>query len=155
MKKKKKKFLIIGVVAILFISSFPMVIGDNPNFDRDELNNDIINKQGSTKTYYNCRIFISGKCNNVIGPLVWLLGFYCPLLKRTFTINAKGQESEVLSVLIIGINPIQLGVFFDYENIYLFIQRANGVLFWGEKSILFKSNSIFVYCKAQSVTVTI
>ena len=132
-----------------------MVMGDNPNFDRDELNNDIINKQGSTQTYYNCRIFISGKCNNVMGPLVWLLGFYCPLLKRTFSVNANGQESEVLSVLIIGINPIQFGVFFDYENIHLFIQRANGVLFWGEKSILFKSNSIYAYCKAKSVTVTI
>lgn len=157
MKKKRwhNKLLIIGAIFILFISSLPVAIGENYNFIIDESNDNEINNHEKATSYTNCLIFITGKCNDVNGPLVWILGFYCPLFKRTFTINARGEGDEVVNVFIIGSNPFQIGTFFDYENINLLIHRANGLLFWGQKSIISKSNSLFTICRAESVVVTI
>ncbi len=156
MKKEEwhKKLLIIGAIAILFISSLPVVIGNEQNINTNNIDENEINNFTGTTIYSNCLIFISGKCNHVTGPLVWIFGAYCPLFKRTFTINPRGEESEVLNVFIIGTKPFQIGTFLDYENIYLQINRARGLLYWGEKSIISKSNSIFAFCNAESILVT-
>jgi hypothetical protein len=156
MKKKewRNQFLIIGAIAILFISSLPVVIGDNQEFNYNELEENVSNKSTGSTFYSNCLIFVSGKCNDVNGPLVWLIGAYCPLFKRTFTIRARGQGDEALNVFIIGTQPLQIGTFYDYENIRLTITRARGLLYWAEKSIISKSNSLFAFCNAESILVT-
>lgn len=148
------QLFVFGAVAILFISSLPFVVADNSNTVNDEVNEKKIVKAGGTTLYTNCMVFVSGKCNSVSGPLVWILGVYCPLLKRTFTIHARGQQSEALDVFILGTKPFQVGTFFDYENIYIRITRGNGLLYWGQKSIVSKSNSLFAFCKADSVLIT-
>lgn len=156
MKKKewRNQFLIIGAIAILFISSLPVVIGDSQEFITDNFDENKSDNRASSTFYSNCLIFVSGKCNDVNGPLVWLIGAYCPLFKRTFTIYAKGQGDEALNVFIIGTKPLQIGTFYDYENIRLTITRARGLLYWAEKSIISKSNSLFAFCNAESILVT-
>ena len=156
MKKEKwhKKLIITGAVAILFISSLPIVIGNDQNINKDNLDENGIKNFTGTTIYSNCLIFVSGKCNDVNGPLVWLIGAYCPLFKRTFTIYARGQGDEALNVFIIGTKPLQIGTFYDYENIRLTITRARGLLYWAEKSIVSKSNSLFAFCNAESILVT-
>ena len=154
MKKKEcyKQFLTIFTISILFISFLPIVLGYEINIIENDDNEP--NNPEKSLIYNNCIVLINGKCKSVRGPLLWLLGFYYPLLKRSFVIQAMNREDESLSVIILGTSPLQFATYYDYENIYIRITKAKGMFYWGEKSIVTKSDSLLVFCRASSVFVT-
>jgi hypothetical protein len=154
MKKKEclKQLLIVGTVIILIFSSIPSVFGDE--LEKIKSSNDEKETYDSSSVYNNCLVLISGKCKSVKGPLLWLLGFYFPLLKRSFTIQALDREDEALNVIIFGTNPLQIATLYDYDSIYIRITKAKGIFYWGDKSIISKSDSFFVLCRASSVFVS-
>lgn len=151
-KKCFKKVLVIGAICLLTLPSIQVALGDTPGSELNDSNEGNVSNTGGSTHYKNCRIIVFGKCDTVIGPLVWLFGFYCPLTKRDFLIKASGGENESLNVLIFGGG--NFGTYYDYENIIIDLNKANGFLYWFGKSLLFKGNSIFTFCKAQDVWVT-
>lgn len=154
MEKKEsfKQLLIVVIVMILFFSSIPIVVANEPEKIKDI--NDEKETYETSSVFNNCLILIFGKCKTVKGPILWLLGFYYPILKRSFTIQALDREDEALNVIILGTNPLQIGTFFDYDSIYIRLTRAKGIFYWGDKSIISKSDSFFVLCRATSAFVS-
>lgn len=144
-----KKALIIWAICVLILTSFPLALGKSsgPESISSEENN--VSTRDS-KHYSDCKIIISGRCNTVSGPLLWLFGFYCPLLERDFKVEAKGELGEKLNVIVLS--P-EFGTFISYEHIEIDIYSAKGVLYWGGKSIIFNEPRIFAYCNAADVWV--
>jgi hypothetical protein len=142
-----KKVLIIWAICLLTLTSIPLVLGEPSDSESVSSDENIVITRDS-KHYTNCNIFISGRCNTIIGPLFWLFGFYCPLVERDFKVEANGELGEKLNVIVLS--P-EFGSFISYENIEIDIYNAKGVLYWGGKSLIFKEPRIFAYCKAADV----
>ena len=140
-----KKILVIEAILLIIIPTLPIGLSDSS----------CIEKQTSGKTitdhYVDSTILIIGKCNYVRGPLVWIFGLYIPFIKRSFTIKASGEVGEQLNVFIRGGH---FASYIDNENILVDINKASGVLFWGQKSILTDSTRIFARCKAKDIWIT-
>ena len=141
------KKLFICVISLLLISAIPIAMGETLNSIEDYEKN-----PAATDHYSNCFMLIFGKCNTVVGPLVWKLGFYCPLTPRDFLIQANGQDNESLYVIVLGRTS---GAYFSIEDIIIDINNARGIFFWGEKSLFLESNIIFTLCKAENAWITI
>ena len=139
------KKLLICVISLLLISAIPIAIGETLDSNGDYEKNPV-----GTDHYSNCFIWVFGKCNTVEGPLVWKLGFYCPIKPRDFLIQASGQGNESLYVIVLA----PLGAYFSIENIHIDIDNAKGLFFWGGKSLFLNSNIIFVICKAENAWIT-
>ena len=148
MKKEEivMKKLLICVISLLLISAIPIAIGETLDTNEDYEKN-----QAGTDQYSNCFIWIFGKCNTVEGPLVWKLGFFCPLKPRDFLIQASGQDNESLYVIVLDAPS---GAYFSIENIMIDVDNAKGIFFWGGKSPFLNSNIIFVICKAENAWIT-
>ena len=139
------KKIIICAVCLLLLSVTPIVVGDT-NVDENSPTN-----PADIDYYSDCVIWVFGKCDTVDGPLLWKLGFYCPLREKTFIIQATGKENESLNIFI---RDTGMATYFGYENVKIDIRTATGVLFWAAQSILLQGNTIFARCKAREVWVT-
>ena len=73
-----------------------------------------------------------------------------PLFEKDFTIEAKGEVGERISLVVFG---EEFGTFISYENIRLEIHTAKGVLYWGGQSILFNEPWILAYVNAADLWV--
>ncbi|MDH7507476.1 MAG: hypothetical protein QHH15_06825 [Candidatus Thermoplasmatota archaeon] len=140
-----KKFLIIFVVFLIILVQ-PIGLSANNNFEEKRF---II--KTTTDYYSNSIILIIGKCKIVQGPLFWIFGLYIPFFKKSFLIRASGEEGEQLNVMIRG---NKFATYIDVENILIEFNKATGILFWGQKSILTNSLRIFARCKAENIWVT-
>ena len=142
-----KKVLIVWAICLLILASIPLALGESTGSEHNSANEDNVNTRDS-KHYTNCRILIIGRCNTVTGPLVWLFGFYCPLVERNFGIKANGELGEKLNVFVIS--P-EFGSFISYEHIDIDIYNAKGDFYWGEKSLIFNGPTLLISCKATDV----
>lgn len=146
-----KKMFVFGIVCLLLMVSIPVFTDIISASDSNKSEEYQANSSQITKFFRNSIIFVSGSCNKVTGPLIWIFGFYCPLLKRSFFIRALGEEGEKLNVVIKG---DEYATYYDIEDINIQIRRANGILFWGGKSLLVDNSRIIALCKAAEVWVT-
>ena len=145
-----KKF-VICVVSLLIFLTIPAVIGNTVNIEADDINEDNEIMPLGTDHFTDCIIMIIGKCNTVEGPPEWKLGIYYPLEEKDFMIQANGQETEVLHVLVRAASP---SFYFSHENIKVDISSAKGFFFYAGQSLLTEGNTIFVRCTAQEAWVT-
>ncbi len=108
--------------------------------------------QANTDYFSNSVVIIIGKSNTVTTPALWLFGCKLMLNKRVI-VQANGEEGEIINALIF---PSKLGFYFGYEHIYIQMDGAKGLFFWGEKSFLLQKASprIFAICKARDIYVT-
>jgi len=140
------KILVIEAVLLIILPTLPVGLSSNPNFEEKQ-----ISIRPTTDHFTNSIVIIIGKCDVVQGPLIWIFGLYIPLIKRSFYIRANGGQDEQLNVIIRG---SQFASYLDNENIVVEINRATGILFWGQKSILTNSSRIFARCKAENIWIT-
>ena len=133
-----KKCLVICVICVLMIVSFP-------------------NINGELEYYNNSLVFIVGKCNSTkCGSIWWKLGLYIPVVKRNFFIMANNKEEGLINVVVLSINN-GFGTYFNYKEIRVEMYRARGMFYWGGKSLLFNQNNsplVFALCRAKTVYVT-
>jgi len=142
-----KRFLIFGAILLLVLPSIQSAFGNN--IDSNEIN---ITNTSYTEHFTNCIILILGICNEVKGPPLWKLGFYCNILKKDFTINAKGEDVENIHVLIRGSDNFKFIGGKDIINIE--IKGATGLVFWGGKSLIFETTPIIARFKAKDIYLT-
>ena len=140
------KILVIEAILLIILPTLPVGLSDNSNFEEKQ----IISKP-TTDHFTNSIVIIIGKCDVVQGPLIWIFGLYIPFIKRSFYVRANGGQGEQLNVIIRG---SQFASYLDNENIIVEINRATGILFWGQKSILTNSTRIFARCKAENIWIT-
>jgi len=155
MKKKKNfiKFLILGIICILVTASIPIAIGEKaePKSDGSEEAADVTSSE--TFHFSDCFILVNGNCNTVTGPLIWIFGIYCPLLKKDFNINTNNGEDESITVLVFG-QGLQLGAYIGQEYISVDIDGARGILYWADKSVSSPGNRISLFCRAADIRIT-
>jgi hypothetical protein len=150
--KNKKSYKLVIILLSLCLLSIPTVHGAlQGNISKSVVDEEKIENAGDSSYYSNSLILVFGKCDNVVGPLVWLLGFYCPLIKRNFRMFTNDERNETLSAIILG--PGKFGTYLFQENINIDISGARGVLFYFKKSILVNGNNIIAFCKAENIWV--
>ena len=142
-----RRFSITLTVFLLIINSIQVVVGINT----DNKESKIINA-GFTDNFPDCIIIVFGKCNDVTGPILWKFGLYCNFFKKDFTINAKGEESETINIMIRGGGSFKF--LWGKETINIQLKGATGILFWGAKSIIVESPHIIARCQAENVYLT-
>jgi hypothetical protein len=110
------------------------------------------NVQANTDHFTNSVVMIVGKADSVTTPALWLFGFKF-IYNRQVIIQTNGEDGEKINALIL---PSKIGFYFGQENIYIQIQGAKGLFFWGEKSFLLQKSSqrIIVLCKATEIWVS-
>jgi len=108
--------------------------------------------QADTDYFSNSVVIITGKCNTVSTTALWLFGFKIAYNKKVI-IQANGGEGEKINALIL---PSKIGFYFGQENIYIQMEGAKGLFFWGEKSFLLQKSSqrIIAICKATDIWVS-
>ena len=150
--KNKKSYKILIILLTICLLTIPTVHGSLQNNTSGKvIDEEKIENARDSGHYTNSLILVFGKCDNVVGPLVWLLGFYCPLFKRNFRMIADDERNESLNAIIIG-PGLQFGLF-STEKISIDIGGARGVLFYFKKSILVNGNNIIAFCKADNIWV--
>ena len=142
-----RRFLIFGAILLLVLTSIQSAFGNNTDSNKVKTTN-----AGGTEHYTNCIIFIIGICNEVTGPLLWKFGFYCNIIKRDFTINAKGEDGERIHVLIRGEDDFKF--LWGKEIINIELKGAKGILFWGGKSIIMETSPIIARLKVKVIYLT-
>ncbi len=138
-----KRFLIIGTIFLLLLSTIQVVLGNNIYTNEPK----ILNSENN-ESFNDCIILIFGKCNDVKGPLLWKLGFYFNFFKKDFTINANGDIDETINIIIRGGGSFKF--LWGKENININLNSATGILFWGGKSIFIENNFIIARCQADN-----
>lgn len=147
--KNKKSYKIVIILLTICLLTIPSVHGAlQGNISDNRVDEEKSENARDSSHYTNSLILVFGKCDNVQGPLVWLLGFYCPIFKRNFRMIADDERNESLTAMILG--PGQFG-FFSKEQISIDIGGARGVLFYFKKSILVNGNNIIAFCKADNI----
>jgi hypothetical protein len=112
----------------------------------------VSNVQANTDHFTNSVVMIVGKTDSVTTPAWWLFG--CKLIfDKQVIIQANGGDGEKINALIL---PSKIGFYFGQENIYIQMEGAKGLFFWGEKSLFFHNvpPRIFAFCKADDIWVT-
>ena len=142
-----RRFLIFGAILLLVFSSLQAAFGNYIDSNKTKIAN-----ASSNDHYSNCVIIIFGKCNEVIGPLLWKFGFYCNFFKKDFTVNAKGEFGETMNLIVRGGDNFKF--LWGKENINIELKGATGILFWGGKSIIMDNTLIIARCKAKNVYLT-
>ena len=133
----KTGFRIVGLVTAIFclflLSSLPVA-------------------QANTDHFTNSVVLVIGKCNTVSTTALWLFGFKLVYNKQVI-IQANGGEGEKINALIL---PSKIGFYFGYKNIFIQMDGAKGLFFWGEKSLFFHNvpPRIFAFCKAGDIWVS-
>jgi hypothetical protein len=108
--------------------------------------------QATTDHFTDSFVFIIGKSTTVSSTALWLFGFKF-IHNRRVIIQANGEAGEIINALIL---PPKIGFYFGQESIYIQMEGAKGLFFWGEKSLLFQNSSsgIFALCKARDIWIT-
>jgi len=155
MKKKKNfvKFLIFGIICILVTASIPIAIGGKAELKSDGSEETAEVTTSETFHFSDCFIVVNGNCNTVTGPLVWIFGIYCPLLKRNFNILTNNGENESITVLVFG-QGLQLGAYIGQEHISVDIDGARGILYWAGKAASTPGNRISLFCRVNDIWIT-
>ena len=143
----KKRLLTICTFIILFLSTIQIALGENIDNTQPKINKTEINE-----TFDDCIILIFGACNEVQGPVLWRLGLFCNFIKKNFVINAKGEIDENVNLIIRGGGSFKF--LWGKENIFIRLNGATGILFWGGKSIILDTNHIIARCQADSAYLT-
>jgi hypothetical protein len=152
--KRKKSFKIATIFLIICLLAIPSVQSSNrTNIEQKEIDEVNSESTGTNENFQNSIIIVFGKCDRVEGPLVWLLGFYCPLLKRNFRIIANGGQNESLNAIVLGRGS--LGAYFSRETMWIDIRGARGLLFNFDKSILVNGNNVIAICRAENIFINI
>ena len=154
MKERRyfRKYFIIGLICVLVLASVPIAIGENIVAETNKCDEEKL-ESSNTFHFSNCLLLVTGNVDIVTGPLVWLLGVYCPLLKRNFNILASNREGESLNVFIFG-QGLQLGTYLDQEHIFIDINGARGLLYWAGKSWTNPGSAINLICKVNNLWIT-
>jgi hypothetical protein len=142
-----RRLLIFGAVFLVVFSSMHAALGNNIQSNKTKTADTV-----SFEHFTDCVIIMFGKCNEVTGPILWKLGVYCNLLKRDFTINAKGEFGETINLIIRGSDNFKF--LWGKENIKIDLRGATGILFWGDKSIIADNTIIILRCKVKNVYLT-
>lgn len=134
MNIKRRRGVFLGVIFCLFLLNVIPIVHAN------------------TDQFTNSAVIIIGKCNTVTTPALWLFGFKF-LFNKKVIIQANGDVGEKINALIL---PSKIGFYFGHENIYIQMEGATGLFFWGEKSLLLQKSSqrIVAICKAKDILVT-
>jgi hypothetical protein len=105
-----------------------------------------------TDHFTNSMVLIIGRSNSVSSPALWLFGFKF-IYNKQVIFQATGEPGEKISVPIL---PSKIGFYFGHENIYIQMEKAKGLLFWGEKSLFFQNDPprIFAFCTAADILVS-
>jgi hypothetical protein len=134
----KTRYRLIGVFTLTF---FFLLLSAIPNVTAE------------TQEFTNSIIIIVGKTNQVSSTALWLFGFKFMVNKRV-VIQAYSGDGEKINALIL---PPKIGFYLGHENIYIQMNRATGLFFWGGKSLLFQNSDpprIFALCKANYIYVS-
>ncbi|MBE3122281.1 MAG: hypothetical protein IMZ58_08765 [Thermoplasmata archaeon] len=125
--------LVVAIFCLFLLNSMPIV---NANTDH----------------FTNSVVLVIGKCNTVSTTALWLFGFKFVYNKEVI-IQANGAEGEKINALIL---PSKIGFYFGQENIFIQMEGAKGLFFWGEKSLFFHNvpPRIFAFCKAVDIWVS-
>ena len=125
--------LVVAIFCLFLLNSMPIV---NANTDH----------------FTNSVVLVIGKCNTVSTTALWLFGFKFVYNKEVI-IQANGAEGEKINALIL---PSKIGFYFGQENIFIQMEGAKGLFFWGEKSLFFHNvpPRIFAFCKAGDIWVS-
>lgn len=150
-EKYFKNVLIVGAICLLTLPSVQSATVDISSPEKIDIEENCEIDSKGTIYYKDCIVWIYGRCNRVWGALTWIFGFYCPLFKKSFWVQAIGEANESLNVLVRGGG---VGTYYDYDTMLVHFQGANGFMYWGGKSILFSGNQIFMRCKADHVWVS-
>jgi len=129
-----KKGIIIGVIFLMIITLFPTNTAQS-NYYSDGL------------------VIIVGRCNFVESTGLWLFGL-TGIYKREVDFVAHSQDGEVINIMIFS---SEIGFYLSEETISIHMEDTNGLLFSGEKALIFKTNPqrVFAICKAKDIWVTI
>jgi hypothetical protein len=146
------KCLIFLMICVLILSSIPVVLSKTQNLNFENVKDNYCELSSGSFYFTDCLIVITGNVNNVYGPLVWIFGVYCPLLKRSFRVLANNEEGESLNVIVFG-KGVQFGSYLDQEHILVSINSARGFLYWSGKAISNPGNKISLVCRASNVYV--
>ena len=105
----------------------------------------------NTDHFTNSVVLVIGKSNTVSTTALWLFGFKF-VYNQQVIIQANGGEGEKINALIL---PSKIGFYFGQENIFIQMDGAKGLFFWGEKSLFFHNvpPRIFAFCKAGDIWV--
>ena len=153
MKKTFAKCFIFGIICVLITASLPIAIGENAETKSDYSKEAVEVSSSETFHFSNCFIVVNGNCDTVTGPLVWILGVYCPLMKRNFNILCNNGENESINVYVFG-QGLQLGMYRGQEHVIVDINSARGLLYWSAKSITNPGNQISLFCRASGLSIT-
>jgi hypothetical protein len=137
----KKRYRLYGIEAVIIVCCCLLLINLLPV------------AQANTDYFSNSMVIIVGKSNTVNSPvLLWLFGLKF-IVSRRVIVQANGEEGEMINALIL---PSKLGFYFGYEHIYIEMDKATGLFFWGEKSFLLQKASprIVAICRARDIYVT-
>ena len=132
-KNMLKKCLVIGVICLFVLVSFPIA-------------------QADTDYYSDSIVLISGKCNIVTTTGLWLFGLTY-INKKEITIQAQNEDGEKIHVLIF---PPNFAFYFSQENVKIKMESTEGFLFWSQKSLFFNNDSqqVFTICKSGDIWIT-
>ena len=125
--------LVTAIVCLFLLSSLPVA-------------------QANTDHFTNSVVLLIGRSNTVSTTALWLFGFKF-IYNKQVIIQANGGEGEKINALIL---PSKIGFYFGQENIYIQMEGAKGLFFWGEKSFLLQKSSqrIIAICKATDIWVS-
>jgi hypothetical protein len=133
-----KKSLVISVICILIVISFPTT-----NADVDYFNNSIV--------------VLVGKCNTTgCGGIWWKFGLFVPLVRRNFFVIANNEKNESINVAIYSFQD-GFATYIGHKDIIINLNRARGLFYWGGKALLVNHTDpppLFIICRAKSVGVT-
>jgi hypothetical protein len=106
----------------------------------------------NTDHFTNSVVLVIGKCNTVSSNALLLFGFKVVYNKQVI-IQVNGGEGEKINAMIL---PSKIGFYFGQENIFIQMEGAKGLFFWGEKSLFFHNvpPRIFAFCKAGDIWVS-
>lgn len=140
-----KKIFVFVAISMIITTVLPNGLSNRSDFEKKQISTTL------TDYFEDSIVLIIGKCKIVQGPLLWIFGLYIPIFKKSFLIRASGEEDEQLNVIVRG---KQFSAYIDNENIKVEFNKATGILFWGQKSIITNSTRIFARCKAENIWVT-
>jgi hypothetical protein len=138
MQSRVKKSLVIVVISVLILISFPTINADIDYFD-------------------NSIVIVAGKCNTTgCGGIWWKFGLYIPLIKRNFFVIANNEANESINVAVLSLKD-GFATYMGHKDIIINLNRARGVFYWGGKARLINQTyppSLLIVCRAKGVSIT-
>lgn len=124
------------LVCIICVLIFPLISG----------------AQATTDHFSDSMVLVVGKSDTVSSTLLWFFG--CKfIINKQVNIQVNGEEDETITACIF---PSNVGFYYSHTNMTIHMLGAIGVVFWGQKSVLFPNSPllVFAFCKARDIWVT-